>query len=267
MSKTILITGSTDGIGLGTAKALLNQGHRVLLHGRNPDKLHKLRESLAKDLGSTKAGLMEYFLADLSNLDEVANLAAAVLAKHSKVDVLINNAGVFKTARPVDNSGMDVRFIVNTIAPYLLTQRLLPIIPVDGRIINLSSAAQSEVDLKALEGGIPLSDNQAYAQSKLALTTWSIGLANTLPDGPAVIAVNPASLIGTNMVKDAFGIDGSDLQIGVDILVRAALSDEFDNASGRYYDNDNKCFAPPHAEAMDVGMQSRLLSLLEKLIA
>jgi len=149
MSKTILITGSTDGIGLATANRLVTQGHHVLLHGRNPAKLKKTQQSLSALPGG---GRVEAYVADLSHLPDVATLAQAVTEKHGKLDVLINNAGVFKTAETRTQDGLDVRFVVNTLAPYLLTQRLLPLIETSGRVINLSSAAQSPVDPEALAG-------------------------------------------------------------------------------------------------------------------
>jgi len=131
----------------------------------------------------------------------VARLAQAVTEKHTQYDVLINNAGVFKTAETRTQEGLDVRFAVNTLAPYLLTQKLLPLIGTAGRVINVSSAGQSTVDPDALAGRVSLSDDfTAYAQSKLALTMWSLSLALSLNgDGPAIIAVNPGSLLGTKI--------------------------------------------------------------------
>ncbi len=160
MAKTILITGATDGIGLETARMLVAQGHSVLLHGRNPAKLARVEEELSALPG---AGTIESYVADLSDLAEVMALAEAVAAKHGMLDVLINNAGVFKTADPVTASGLDLRFVVNTLAPYLLTERLLPLLGKTGRVINLSSAAQTPIDLEALTGRIRLGDMPAYA--------------------------------------------------------------------------------------------------------
>lgn len=265
MQKTILITGSTDGIGLETAKMLVSKGHRVLLHGRNSAKLEATRKALAEAPGG---GPVEADVADLSRLTDVEALAQDVTKRHKKLDVLINNAGVYAVARPITESGLDVRFVVNVLAPCLLTERLLPLLSPNGRVVNLSSAAQSAVDLEALMGRRRLSDQLAYAQSKLALTMWSKALAERLGEnGPEVVAVNPGSLLATNMVKDAYGIDGSDVRTGADILVRAALSDEFADASGKYFDNDAGRFAPPHSDALDDRKREQIVSAVKQILA
>ncbi|AKH67789.1 short chain dehydrogenase [Spongiibacter sp. IMCC21906] len=276
MSKTILITGSTDGIGLMTAELLLGLGHHVLLHGRNQSKLEQVRRKLLAVSGAEK---IDTYSADLSNLAEVAALAASVLASHNKLDVVVNNAGVFKSANAKTAEGLDLRFVVNTIAPYLLTQRLLPLLNSSGRVINLSSAAQSPVEPKALKGEISLSDDfNAYAQSKLALTMWSRQLALSLRSGsvndkslathagPAIIAVNPGSMLGTKMVKEGFGVAGGDVRKGADILLRAALSDEFASATGLYFDNDSGDFSHPHADALDELKSQEIVELIEKIL-
>lgn len=249
MTKTILITGSTDGIGLETARALVSLGHHVLLHGRNPKKLDAAERELS---ALPSGGEVESFAADLSDLAQVEALADAVTAREARLDVLINNAGVFAVPEPVTGDGLDVRFVVNTIAPYVLTRRLLPLLGPSGRVVNLSSAAQSPVDLRALAGELRLSDGPAYAQSKLALTMWSRSMAHDIGDeGPAIIAVNPGSMLGTKMVKQAYGVAGADVGVGAEILRRAALDDDFAGASGQYFDNDSGRFADPHPDALD----------------
>ncbi len=257
MSKTILITGATDGIGLLTARTLAAEGHRVLLHGRNADKL----EAAAQEVG----GAPETYLADLSRLDEAAALADALRAAHDRLDVLINNAGVFKTPRPLTPEGLDVRFVVNALAPHVLTRRLLPIIPAEGRVVNLSSAAQAPVDVEALRGKRRLSDMEAYAQSKLAITIWTQEMARAHPNGPVFVAVNPGSLLATKMVREGFGVAGADPRIGADILRRAALSDEFAAASGRCFDNDAGAFGQPHPAARDPRHVAEAMAAIEAL--
>ena len=266
MQKTILITGSTDGIGLATARMLLEQGHHVLLHGRNPEKLAAAETSLSE---ISAGGSIESYVADLSRMEDVESLAKAVSEKHDSLDVLINNAGIFRTSNAITQDGLDVRFVVNTLAPYLLTQRLLPLLDASGRVVNLSSAAQAQVEPDALNGSRMLSDEYAaYAQSKLAITMWSNHLARILGDnGPMVVAVNPGSLLASKMVKEGFGVAGNDINIGADILTRAALSDEFADASGKYFDNDAGKFAPPHPDALDAQKNAAVVDLVETVLA
>ena len=265
MPKTILITGSTDGIGLATARMLVPLGHHVLLQGRNPTKLEKTEKTLSALPG---AGRVASHVADLSHLSDVAALARAVTEKHGELDVLINNAGVLKTAETRTRDGLDIRFAVNTIAPYLLTQRLLPLLGPSTRVINVSSAAQSPVDPKALAGQGHRSDLEAYAQSKLALTMWSRSMALSLgDDGPVIIAVNPGSMLGTRMVKEGFGVAGGDIRTGADILVRAALAEEFAAASGQYLDNDSGRFGSPHPDATEQRKVDGIVRIIEAVLA
>ncbi len=258
MSKTILITGSTDGIGLLTAKTLKAAGHTVLLHGRSQTKL----EAAAAELG----GDGQTYLADLSDMKDVRTLAQSILADHQNLDVVINNAGIYKTPNPMAN-GHDVRFLVNTLAPLLLTRLLLPIIPEGGRVINLSSAAQAEIDPAAIAGTRTVGDFEAYAQSKLALIVWTQALAREYPNGPVFVAVNPGSLLASKMVKEGFGVAGNDLNIGSDILCTAATDPAFATASGKYFDNDAGRFAPPHASIQDGAKSRAILQQIDATLA
>lgn len=264
MKKYILITGSTDGIGLETAKLLVSKGHHVLLHGRNSKKL----EEAERTLSALKSdGSFESYLADLSSMNDVDNLAKTVINQHEHLDVLINNAGILKTPEPIKPDGLDVRFVVNTLAPYLLTTKLVPILGASGRVVNLSSSAQSPVDHEALTGRKRLSDMDAYAQSKLAITMWSRYLAEIhKDDGPAIIAVNPGSMLGTKMVKEGFGVSGHNIGIGADILYRAALSEEFSKATGLYFDNDSRQFSSPHHDATDILKCQEIVRVIETVL-
>ncbi|MEL6302757.1 MAG: SDR family NAD(P)-dependent oxidoreductase [Pseudomonadota bacterium] len=260
MTKRILITGATDGIGLEAAKLLAADGHHLLLHGRSEDKL----ASVASLIGNGA----ETIRADLSDLDAVDKMAKEIGARYEQLDVLINNAGVFKTPVTTAANGLDVRIVVNTLAPYLLARRLLPLMNTSGRIINLSSAAQAPVDLAAFETNTNLADNAAYAQSKLAITMWSTYMDEKIGDsGPLVVSVNPGSLLATNMVKDAYGIPGSDVQIGAKILYDAALSDTFQDAGGKYWDNDSGQFADPHADALNTSKREAVVDAIQSALS
>lgn len=263
-AKTILITGASDGIGLATAKMLLSQGHKVLMHGRNKNKLAAITAELPE-----YAEQIEVYIADLSRLSETKSLTKSVAEKHDHLDVLINNAGVFKVDEAITADGLDIRFAVNTIAPYLITSDLLPLLGTFGRVINLSSAAQMPVDIGGLLREAQYAKAMdAYAQSKLAITMWTYAMAQELGDkGPVLVAVNPGSLLASKMVKEGFGVSGADISIGAEILSKAALSDEFSCATGKYFDNDSGDFSSHHPDVMNREKQQALASAIASIVA
>ncbi len=258
MTLNILLTGATDGIGQDAANRLSELGHMVLLHGRSAEKLAAVSAAMT--------GPHKTFQADLSDLDEVKSLAGHIRTEFDRLDVIINNAGVFKTGKTDTKHGIDIRFVVNYLAPYVLSQDLFKLLPKTGRLINVSSAAQAPVDLAALKGQQSLSHGSAYAQSKLAITMWSSQLARSLPDGPVVMSVNPASLIGTKMVKEGYGIAGKDIGIGGEILTRLAVSSEFSDTSGIYFDNDIGEIGTPHPDALDTAKCEDLIEFTDTLL-
>ena len=264
MKKMILITGATDGIGLETAKLLASDGHNLLIHGRNAEKLNAVKKLLA---AIPNAGSINSYLADLSIFSDVKKLVEDIKNDHENLDVLINNAGIFKTNNTITPDGLDVRFVVNTISPYIFAQELSPLLGSSGRIINLSSAAQSPVNIQALLGKVKLSDMEAYAQSKLAITMWSKVLAEKFGGkGPAIIAVNPGSLLASKMVKEGFGVEGHDLSIGAKILKRLALEEGIAEHSGQYFDNDKGQFSQPHPDGLNLKKSEEVVEVINTMI-
>lgn len=244
MKKTILITGSTDGIGKLAALKLAKEGHEIYLHGRNVVKLEKVISEIKTNSNNEN---VKGFVADFSDLEAVKKMATEINQELSKLDVLINNAGVFKTPVARTKENFDIRFSVNYFAPYILTKSILPLLKKGkrSRILNLSSAAQATVSMDALAGKEELSAQSAYAQSKLAIAMWSMHLAKVEPD-LTVIAVNPGSLLNTNMVKEAYGFHRSSADKGRDILYELAVANKYENASGKYFDNDSGAFGMLH---------------------
>ena len=247
MKKHILITGSTDGIGKDLAKRLAKEGHYVYIHGRNLTKLNDTISELKSDLGNIH---LKGFIADFSDVNSVKNMASQIKSEHITLDILINNAGVYNSPIKLNNSGIDLRFAVNYLAPVVLTEKLLPLMNKEGgsRIINLSSAAQAPISYDLLWGRNIGENSETYAQSKLALTMWSFYLAKQLKD-ISVTAVNPGSLLNTKMVKEAFGKHWSPASKGVDVLYNLSMSEAYNGVTGKYFDNDLGQFGNAHPEA------------------
>lgn len=259
--KTIIITGSTDGIGKLAAQQLANEGHQIIIHGRNSDKLESVKNEIINVTGNPN---IIWLQADLSDIIQVIDLARTISSKVSSIDVLINNAGVFKSSKQTNSEGLDLRFVVNYLAPFILTNELMPILlKSKTRVINLSSAAQSPVSLKALSGLETLDVQSAYAQSKLALTMWSFYLAKAQPD-LTTIAVNPGSLLNTKMVQEAYGQYWDTPEKGANILTELSLSNSNDN--GKYFDNDQGVFSNAHQDAYDEQKINLLISETNKIL-
>ncbi len=143
--KTILVTGSTDGVGLYVAERLGADGARVFVHGRNRGRGDEVAERIAKSGGSAL-----FLEADLASLAEVRKLAEAVRRESDGIDALVNNAGIGTAGggREIGADGFELRFAVNYLAGFLLTRLLMPLIEAraPSRIVNVSSAGQQAID-------------------------------------------------------------------------------------------------------------------------
>jgi NAD(P)-dependent dehydrogenase (short-subunit alcohol dehydrogenase family) len=258
MAKTILVTGATSGLGRGVAHDLAERGHTVLVHGRDQRKV----DDLVGELGNSARG----YVADLASLDEVRRLAEEVTANEDRLDVLINNAGVVSPERRNSHDGIELTFAVNYVAPWLLTGRLLSLLErsAPARIVNVASIGQAPVDWDdpLLERGFE--PYRAYAQSKLAQISYTFGLAERLDgSGVTVTALHPATLMDTQMVRQSFGRTMSTVADGVGPVVRLAVGDDVEGASGRYYDQKRESQAD--AQAYDADARARLWNLSAEL--
>ena len=255
--KTIFITGSTDGIGKLAAIKLAHENHQIIVHGRNAEKLKNVITEIKESSGNTN---IKGYISDLSSFESIKIMIDELLKHETKIDVLINNAGVFKSNIQTNGDGLDLRFTVNYLAPYILTNGIMSLLKKSNapRVINLSSAAQSPVILEALAGNTSISTQESYAQSKLAITMWSTYLAEKY-DFLNVIAVNPGSLLNTRMVKEAYGHHWSPAEKGAEILYNLAILDKFEDCSGKYFDNDKGSFSNAQNDAYNRGKINQLM--------
>lgn len=252
--KTVLVTGATGGIGFLAAQALLRAGARVVLHGRNEEKLAESAARLRPE-GVITAQLA----ADLASLSQVAGLAERVAREVPALDVLVNNAavgfGADRSLRETSRDGLELRFAVNYLAPFLLTERLLEAGLPRRAVINVASIGQEPLDHSDLQSEQRYEGTTAYRRSKLALIMWSLDLAARHP-GHVVHALHPGTLLDTNMVRVAGMAARGPASRGAEVIlgvVERALSEP---QSGLYFDELTPARAK--APAYDAEQRRRL---------
>ncbi|NIR31927.1 MAG: SDR family NAD(P)-dependent oxidoreductase [Gammaproteobacteria bacterium] len=265
--QSILVTGATDGIGRGAATELARRGATVLLHGRDAARVAATRDAISAESGSER---LESYVADFAALADVRRLAEEVGARHERLDVLLNNAGIGRgprgrQTREESADGYELRFQVNYLAPFLLQLLLLPLLraAVPARIVNVASVGQAPIDFDdvMLERGYD--SMHAYCQSKLALVMASFELAGRLdPDEVTVNALHPGTLLDTKMVREGFGAPMGPVETGVEAEVYLATSPELEGVTGEYFDRTKRARAD--AQAYDTRARRKLWQLSER---
>ena len=267
--QTVLITGATSGLGRELAHALAEQGAAVLLHGRDPGRSG---ETVGKIKEATGNHGIQSYCADLSSLAEAHQLARQVISGVNRLDVLVNNAGVGfgkdVAKREVSQNGYELRFAVNYLAPFLLTERLIPLLKASSpaRIVNVASAGQAPLDFDNIMFTRGYSGVNAYRQSKLAMIAWTFDLAERLAGaGVTVNALHPASLMPTKMVLEAGWQTMSLVEEGLRATLRLVVDPALENVTGEYF--DGLSLAKANAQAYDKQIQQRLAALSQKLVS
>ncbi|MCQ8873450.1 SDR family NAD(P)-dependent oxidoreductase [Mesorhizobium sp. LMG17149] len=261
--KTILITGSTDGVGRVVAQRLGAAGACVLVHGRDATR----GKAVVTGIEAT-GGRAELLVADLSSLTEVRRLAEAVRARTDRLDILINNAGIGTAGqgakRQVSADGYELRFAVNYLAGFLLTSELLPLLKesTPARIVNVASAGQQAIDFSDVMLTRSYDGVRAYCQSKLAQILFTVDLAEQLKGtGITVNALHPASYMNTTMVRQAGVTPWSSVETGAEAILNLAASPALDGKSGLYFDGLRESRADTQAYDAKARQRLRALSL------
>jgi NAD(P)-dependent dehydrogenase (short-subunit alcohol dehydrogenase family) len=258
--KTILITGSTDGVGRRVAQRLGDTGARILVHGRDRTRGARIVSELRK------AGAeATFYPADLASLAEVRHLAEAVCNDHDRLDVLINNAGIGAGAAPTRRESVDgheLVFAVNYLAGYLLTALLLPLLRASApaRIVNVASAGQQAIDFRDVMLMRGYSGARAYRQSKLAQILFTFDLADALKgSGVTATCLHPATFMDTTMVRQAGTTPISSVDDGADAILNLAVAPHMEGRSGLYFNRLTE--ARPDPQAYDKVARAKLREL------
>jgi NAD(P)-dependent dehydrogenase (short-subunit alcohol dehydrogenase family) len=265
----VLITGATDGLGKLTTHRLAARGMTVLLHGRNPEKGRAVVEEIQQATGNRR---LRYYNADLASLRETAEMAKTITADHSRLNILINNAGIGPKSpdspREESPDGHEKFLAVNYLSGYLLTNRLLPLLrqSAPSRIINVASIGQHPIDFEDVMLHRDYDDARAYRQSKLAQIMFTFDLAAEMKDsGVTVNCLHPGTLMNTAMVFNSTYFPGpmTSVEHGADALEYLTLSPDLRDVTGAYFDGKKVATANP--QAYDVEARTRLRELSESL--
>ena len=258
-SKQILITGSTDGIGKQTALELAKAGHKVIIHGRDEERVRTVFEDIRKKTDNDSLG---YVVADLSSLAEVKQMAGKVKSEYSGLDVLLNNAGVFRGLRELSKDGYEMTFAVNHLSHFLLTNLLLDTIKKSeqGRIVTVSSMAHaSAIDFDNLQGKKFYDGYTAYAYSKLCNILFTFYLADKLAETNVTANCLHPGVISTKLLHAGWGMGGASLSQGAETSVFLATSPDVENVSGTYFISKRE--SNPAAISFDKTIQQKLWDL------
>jgi NAD(P)-dependent dehydrogenase (short-subunit alcohol dehydrogenase family) len=268
--RVVLVTGSTDGIGRATARALAAGGMKVILHGRTKPKVDAALAALSEELPGAE---LEGVSFDLGSQAGVRRGAEQILARVPALHVLVNNAGIFADERVVTEDGVELTFAVNHIGPFLLTELLAPRLEASAtsapsRVINVASIAHTRgrihIDDLTLANG--WTGYAAYAMSKLANVMHALTLAERHAPAQLVAYSLHPGVIGTKLLRQGFGpVAGAAPEVGARTSVRLAGEDEVTAPSGSYFNEGVQ--GPPAASARDATLRAAVWATSTRLAA
>ncbi|MFX0019821.1 MAG: SDR family NAD(P)-dependent oxidoreductase [Promethearchaeota archaeon] len=262
--KVILITGSTDGIGYQTAIELVKSGYHVIVHGRNREKAQLTTQRIQKITNKNKVNSV---YADLNSFNEIKEMVNDIYDHFDRLDVLINNAGVYKSKRQINQEGLEETFAINYIAPFLLTNLLIDLLrkAESSRIVNVASRVQSNhLDINDLQFKKDYTGVKAYARSKTALILFTYFLANKLENTDITVNCLHPGVINTKLLRSAYGSGGASLLDGAKTLIFAALAPQLETVTGKYFVNNHQ--APSKDITYNNEIQKRLWKKTEDIL-
>ena len=245
--KICIVTGATAGIGKVTATALAAQGAELVITGRNQQKTEDTVRQIKSETGNES---VQYLLADFSDLQHVRELAAAFKERCSRLDVLVNNAGAYFNSRIETPYGVEMTFLVNHLAPFLLTNLLLDTLQASKptRIVNVSSEGHKQGNMNFEDSGFEQGyfGMNAYGRSKLANILFTYELARRLGDCGVTVNVLHPGHVATDIWKTSVPVIGPVLkwviglfaltpEQGADNSIYLASSPEVEGRTGKYF--------------------------------
>lgn len=262
--KTVLVTGSTDGLGRELAREFAAEGAHVIIHGRSAER----GQALVEEITASGKGSARFIRADFGSIQGVRGFAREVAAQAPRLDLLVNNAGVaFNDGeRRTSQDGYELQFAVNYLAGWVLVHELRPALKAaaPSRIINVSSGSSEPIDFGDVMLEQPGAASRGYGQSKQAQATMTKALAPAfLADGITMISLHPATLMDTTMVKGIGIPPRTSVQEGVDHVMGLARAPTLE--PGAFYLEKGIARDTMDPQGQDPEAQAKLLALSKEL--
>jgi NAD(P)-dependent dehydrogenase (short-subunit alcohol dehydrogenase family) len=264
-----MVTGVTSGLGKAIALALAKTGESVIMVARDADRGMQVKKEIA---AATQNPNLDLQLCDLATLSSVRNLGTILTNRYDKIDVLINNASVYKKNRETTVDGFERMFATNHLGPFLLTYMLLDKLKASGsgRIINIAAPSTTQLNFDDLQSEKSFNPFRAFGASKMANLLFTYELARRMEDyGVKVNAVHPG-LVRSSLMKEAFAplqlllwLFSAPANRAAEDIVKLATSPEFENTNGKFLNKGKEIQAAEYA--LNPAIQLKLWSASEEL--
>ncbi|MCF8309106.1 MAG: SDR family NAD(P)-dependent oxidoreductase [Bacteroidales bacterium] len=271
-SKTCLITGSNSGIGKETAIQLARKDYHLILLVREGEKSRNALKEIRDNSGSEN---IDMIFTDLSSLNSIEKAVQQIKTHSNRLDILINNAGVYKRNFEKSPEGFEMTLAVNYLAPFYLTRLLLPLLEQSSpaRIVNVTSGLykNGKTDFESFNPEGKFNGLQAYADTKLLLIYFTYYLADILEDKNITVnAVHPG-VVATYVFRELPAFVNKLLKLlvrnptkGAKPSIYVATSPDLEGVTGKHFDKMQ--MAPALQSAYDENEARQILEKSEKLI-
>ena len=268
----IFITGTTSGIGRATANILLEQGHHLYALNRNTTAAAEWKNQHAR------ASQITLYTADLSQPEQLSRVCDEIIQSVPQLDVLLHNAGAVYTSFQTAPCGAEMSWAVNHFASFLLTHRLLPLLPRGGRIVMVSSEAHrmAPSDLRNMKDPAVFNPTRNYASSKLGNLLFAFRLAELLKDRNIFVnALHPGlirtpiglkngTMITSTLWRLITFLKGGSPEEGARWPLALASGTEGTQYTGTYFSGNGPLL--PSKAAQDKNLQSQLWNISSELL-
>jgi len=210
---------------------------------------------------------VKYVVADMGKLSEIEKMVTELFRKFKKIDVLINNAGVYREEKNILPNGLEETFMINYLSHFYLTTKLLPLLKESehARIINVSSMIHaSTIDFNNLQGEMYFDGDNAYSVSKLCNILFTYKLADELKDSRITVNAAHPGVINTKLLIAGWGAIGENTKYAAERFSYLAINEELKSITGKYFINSRQTRSATISYEKDI--QNKLWEVANNLV-